>query len=215
MTPLVPRWAERMIVALLFVFAFAQVAQVGVMLAPPAKVPTLALGTTTQVDASGTAPAPYTDPNRSINVALGAMGRTDGYLQQVTTTARDLMGTGAGGIPAVLQPELTSLPRLSTIRQIEVRLTALADTTNGAVCVRVGPTTDGVADDAPALNCPNQVAVADTGAGGCYLTATAQSCHITIRPILVDCTDYASCHIPIWARASAAGVGIVHVSMAW
>lgn len=179
--------------------------------------------------AGGNAPPPYNAGQVQLATvnALGNVGRTEGCSGiDYSTTTSDLVALGAGtpirtfcGGALGLENELSQATVFPRIREIVVTAPGDAFIAHGAICVRLGPATDGGPppgnpDGAPALTCPNTDSAGVTG--GCYLTAEHTSCAFMLRPLTSGCTDYASCHIPLWAKASSNQVaGAVAVTWAW
>lgn len=180
-----------------------------------------AQGEPQSVEPAGTAPPPYTDPNQTITNALGGFGRSQGWgVSTNSAAAKDLLADSV--IPTNLHADVEAPTTTSAVRTVNVQFVCgsgdCAVGAQEAVCLRLGPDTNGPPAATPALACPNpDVAdIATNGTGGCMLRALGDHCQFTIRPIL-SCNDYASCHTPIWARASVGSTvnAIVNVVEVW
>jgi hypothetical protein len=162
------------------------------------------------VGVAGTPPPSYTgDPATAITNALGGVGRTQGWTV-IAPAAAAVDVLASANIPAAIQADVEAPSSTYTTRFVTVkRVLDNASEANLAVCVRLGPDTD-----SPALACADTDEVGQ--AGGCFLTATNDSCTVTIRPIQ-QCTSYATCHQPVWVMASGGDVEttVVAVSVVW
>lgn len=171
-------------------------------------------------------PPPYTDPSVATLNALTGVGLSMGWTKQVPiTTAVDLIGgtspssvsfrnflrAGYGGSTLFTPGNTQVNPRFVTIKRISDDGTD----THLAICVRVGPSTDGGGGSSPlpALACADTNAQGD--AGGCYLAQTGDSCTINLRPLIQGCKTWDTCHTPLWIVASGGtdGGSLVAVSL--
>lgn len=156
---------------------------------------------------TNTPPPPYTDPTLATTNALGGVGASLACTRDVAASFGDL-ATRAGlasagcteegapglGLPSLNNPQGVAIA--TTTRVIALKLTDIQGA-NTRVCVQLGQ----IGAVPPSYTCPDSNAAGPTG--GCSLLNASESCTLLVRPQAAGCTDYPTCHYPIFASRSA------------